>query len=151
MTEPILVSACLLGVACRYDGASKPSLQVISFLKGKNYIPVCPEEAGGLPTPRPTCVLTGGDGEDVMKGVARLVDSEGNDRTTEFIAGAEAALAHAKNAGATLAILKEKSPSCGTHIVTVDRGSGHKETRGMGVTAALLSSHGVRVISEEKV
>jgi len=151
VTDPILVSACLLGVACRYDGKSKPSPSVISFLEGKSYIAVCPEETGGLPTPRPPCVLTGGDGEDVIEGSARLVDSHGADRTAAYVAGAHAVLAHAENAGATMAILKEKSPSCGTHRVTVDVGCGPEETRGMGVTAALLSSRGVRVMSDEEV
>ncbi|MBN1881306.1 MAG: DUF523 domain-containing protein [Deltaproteobacteria bacterium] len=151
VTDPILVSACLLGVACRYDGKSKPSPKVISFLEGKTYIAVCPEEAGGLPTPRPPCVLTGGDGQDVIGGSAVLVDSEGADRTAAYIAGAHAALAHAENAGATMAILKEKSPSCGTHRITVEKGSGPEETRGMGVTAALLASHGVLVISDEEM
>jgi len=138
-------------MACRHDGASKPSPRVISFLEGKFFIAVCPEEAGGLSTPRPPCVLVGGDGQDVIKGRASLVDSEGTDRTAAFIAGAEAMLAHARNTGATLAILKEKSPSCGTHRVMVEKGHGTEETRGMGVTAALLVSHGVRVISEEEV
>lgn len=112
---------------------------------------MCPEEAGGLTTPRPPCVLTGGDGRDVLAGRARLVDSDGVDRTAAYIAGAEAAAAHALTTGASLAILKERSPSCGTHRVTVERGNGPEETGGMGVTAALLATHGVRVISEDEV
>ena len=151
MTDPILVSACLLGVSCRYDGTSKPSPRVISHLEGKTYIAVCPEEAGGLSTPRPPCVLTGGDGRDVLTGRARLVDSHGIDRTAAFIVGAETAAAHALTTGASFAILKERSPSCGIHRVTVEQGNGPEETRGMGVTAALLVSHGIRVISEEEV
>jgi len=151
MTDPILVSACLLGVACRYDGQSKSSPRVISFLEGKFFIAVCPEETGGLPTPRPPCILQGGDGRDVIEGLAQVVDAEGTDRTAEYITGAEAILAHGKHTGATTAILKEKSPSCGTHTVTVDLGDGPEETPGIGVTAALLSSHGIRLISEDEV
>jgi uncharacterized protein YbbK (DUF523 family) len=96
------------------------------------YIPVCPEQLGGLPTPRPAADLIEGDGMDVLTGFASVVTQNGQDVTKEFIAGAEAVLKIAKDQDIRLALLKARSPSCGI--------------KKLGVTAALLESNGIRLV-----
>ena len=102
--KPILVSACLLGCACRYDGASKPHPAILRLARERAVIPVCPEQLGGLPTPRPPAEIQG----------ERVINREGRDVTAQYRAGAEATLRLAIAEGCTLALLKEKSPSCGS-------------------------------------
>lgn len=139
-----MVSACLLGRACRYDGASKADPAVIEALEGQGVVAVCPEELGGLGTPRPSAELRGGDGLAALDGRASVVrEADGIDVTAAFIAGARAAARRAE--GARTAILKARSPSCGcgaTHIDGAVR-------PGDGVFAALLRQRGVRVMSDE--
>lgn len=141
----VLVSACLLGERCRYDGAVCPSAAVQEALAGKEVVPVCPEAGSGLGTPRPAIELSGGDGQAVLNGRARAkVKDTGLDRTAEFFAGAALATRAAASFGATVAILKERSPSCGVHRVWVDE----KLVEGSGVTAAALEAAGVCVVSD---
>ena len=109
----ILVSACLLGVNCRYDGGNSRDKNAINRLKTDELIPVCPEEAGGLSTPRPPVEIVGGDGNDVLDGKAKVMTVDGEDKTEEFLKGARHALELAQSQGATCVILKAKSPSCG--------------------------------------
>jgi uncharacterized protein YbbK (DUF523 family) len=135
---PILVSACLLGQACRYDGGSKLHPALVAEL-GERALASCPEEAGGLGTPRPRAALVGGDGLALWRGEARVVDENGRDCTRAFQRGAVLALAHCLARGARSAILKERSPSCGTHEVWIE-GSPRP---GMGVTAALFQRAGL--------
>lgn len=143
-----LISACLLGCECRYDGGHNRVGKIEEWLRKGEAIPVCPEQLGGLPTPRCPAEIVGGDGFDVLDGRARVVDKEGNDVTEAFIHGAKQALHMAQTAGVRTAILKERSPSCGSS--TIYNGTFSKEKRpGMGVTAALLSRHGISVSSEE--
>ena len=85
----ILVSACLIGIRCRYDYSSKACPEILRFLKDKVYIPVCPEQLGGLPTPRPPAVIRGGDGFDALRLDARLVNEMGDDVTFNFLKGAK--------------------------------------------------------------
>jgi uncharacterized protein YbbK (DUF523 family) len=144
----VLVSACLLGEACRYDGKSKGSSRVMEALKDKEIVPVCPETGAGLGIPRPAVVLSGGTGEAVLAGKARAMEFEsGRDRTAAFRRGAELALEAARRFGATVAVLKERSPSCGTQGTHVDG----VVVRGRGVTAALLHSEGLIVLSDEEL
>ncbi|MBI5395236.1 MAG: DUF523 domain-containing protein [Verrucomicrobia bacterium] len=145
-----LVSACLAGVNCRHDGGNKLDPRIAKLVAEGRAIPVCPEQLGGLPTPRTEADIADGTGPDVLDGRARVVDREGQDVTAQFIRGAREALQIAKTAGATLAIFKENSPSCGCRR-TYARDAGRKSRRvaGQGVTAALLSREGLRVISEE--
>ena len=104
----ILVSACLIGEACRYDGKSQPCERVKALGKAHNLIPVCPEQLGGLPTPRiPSEVQPDG----------RVVNREGVDCTQAFVKGAQAAVSIARDRGCTCAILKSRSPSCGVKEV----------------------------------
>lgn len=144
----VLVSACLLGEACRYDGKSKGSSPVLRALEGKEVVPVCPETGAGLGIPRPPVELSGGTGSDVWAGRARAVEVESRrDRTEAFQFGAQLALEAARRFGATVAILKERSPSCGTQGTHV---SG-QVVRGRGVTAALLHASGLITLSDEEL
>ncbi|MDL2275510.1 DUF523 domain-containing protein, partial [Desulfosarcina sp. OttesenSCG-928-G10] len=88
----ILVSACLWGCACRYDGCAKPDPVLMIRLKDQDVLPVCPERLGGLPTPRPACSIAGGDGAAVLAGTARVVDKNSADQTDAFIRGARRTL-----------------------------------------------------------
>lgn len=131
--EILLVSACLTGLCTRYDGQSKPSPACLEHLAGKHWIPVCPEQLGGLSTPRTAADLVGGDGHDVIAGRASVIDRLGNNVTDQFLLGARQCLAIARSQGIATALLKARSPSCGLTPVT-------------GVTAALLSANGIKVV-----
>jgi uncharacterized protein YbbK (DUF523 family) len=142
----ILVSACLLGVNCRYDGGNSRDENAINRLKTGELIPVCPEEAGGLSTPRPPVEIVGGDGNDVLDGKAKVMTVDGEDKTEEFLKGARHALALAQSQGVTRVILKAKSPSCGCGTIYDGSFSGTLIS-GDGVTTALLKRHGIEVIT----
>ncbi|MFP3388696.1 DUF523 domain-containing protein [Brevibacillus sp. SIMBA_040] len=144
-----MISACLIGCECRYDQKSCLNEDLEQLLREGKVIPVCPEQLGGLPTPRPPAEIIGGDGCDVLDGRARIVDQTGNDVTDEFLAGAQQALKLAKTVGATTAILKENSPSCGSSFVYDGSFSG-KKVSGVGLTAALFKRNGIEVRSEVK-
>lgn len=143
----VLVSACLLGQTCRFDGGHKRSALLEQALErgGVTAVPFCPEEAGGLGTPRPPAILRGGDGDAVLDGQARVVTEAGRDVTDAFVAGAEACVARAREAGCAAAYLKERSPSCGCARIHTERGV----TAGRGVAAAALLRSGIPVISIE--
>ncbi len=142
----VLVSACLVGQHCRYDGKSKRSERVRQALEGKEVVPMCPEAAAGMGIPRPPVELSGGTGEAVLAGQARVVVvGTSEDRTAQMRRGAEMALKAAQRFGATVAVLKERSPSCGTLGTHVDG----VVVPGRGVAAALLHSAGITVLSDE--
>ncbi len=142
--EVILVSACLLGLHTRYDGGTNPDPSLQDPPEGVVYVPVCPEQLGGLPTPRPPCEFERADGTAVLRGQDRLVEVESRrDRTENFLRGAQETLALARWLGVKRAILKESSPSCGLHWVYRNG----QRVPGMGVTAALLKEHGIAVES----
>ncbi|MFF9314152.1 DUF523 domain-containing protein [Streptomyces sp. NPDC014748] len=140
----MLVSACLRGVPCRFDGRHKATPESAEAVAGRTVVPFCPEVAGGLPTPRRPAELVGGDGQDVLDGTARVVDDTGRDATAEFLAGARRALEAARRTGCTEALLMPRSPSCGRGEVYDGSFTGAL-TRGDGVTAALLERHGITV------
>ena len=151
MSEPaprLVVSACLLGRACRYDGASRHAPPVQRLVDGwaGEVVAVCPEELGALGTPRPAATLRGGAGAAVLAGEAGVVRvADGADLTGAFVSGAEQAGALAE--GAALAVLKARSPSCGCGETSVDGAL----APGDGVFAALLRSRGVRLLTDEQV
>lgn len=135
----LAVSACLAGVCCRYDGCAKPSTVVQELIaRGEQVVLICPEELGGLGTPRPRAALEGGDGNAVWQGTARVVDEHGRDVTREFQAGALIALEQARGCGR--AVLKQHSPSCGVNS---------PRQGGDGVTASLFKQHGIELMTEE--
>lgn len=138
----VLVSACLLGVNCRYNGVPKEEKAVKELLCRDNItlIPVCPEQLGGLPTPRTPSERKG----------ALVVSMEGEDRTEAFISGARETLRLAKLYGCEVAILKERSPSCGSKEVYDGSFNGMVVT-GEGVTAELLRQNGVKLFGENEI
>ena len=135
----ILVSACLLGEACRYDGEAKPCAAVQSLAEKAELIPVCPEVLGGLPTPRPSCEIVGG----------RVLDCNGNDKTEAYQKGARDALRIAQENGCSVAVLKEKSPSCGCGQIHNGKFDGGLVS-GNGITAELFLKNGIAVYGESK-
>lgn len=145
-----LVSACLLGVNCRYDGKNALDSKLLELLKGDQIIPICPEQLGGLQTPREPAWIVGGEGTDVLRGVAKVISRSGRDVTENFRRGAEEALRLAELFGAKCAILKSKSPSCGCGGIR-EPFSFDKLKRGDGVTAAILKKNGIKVVSEENL
>ena len=143
----VLVSACLLGRACRFDGRDKKTPRLVDALDSarSETVPFCPEEAAGLGTPRPRAWITGGNGDDVVAGRARVETEHGDDVTEAFLAGASEAVARAQEEGCAVAYLKERSPSCGCAQVHGPDGL----IEGSGVTAALLRKNGIAIISVE--
>lgn len=138
---PVLVSACLLGEPCRYDGKAQPCDAVIEMAETRELVPVCPEAAGGLPAPRaPSEIQPDG----------RVVDAEGIDRTAAFEAGARETLRIAIAHGCKQAILKENSPSCGVRAIYDGTFSG-KLVPGKGKTAALLEEADIGVHSDQEL
>jgi len=141
--RPVLVSACLLGIHCRYDGGERLDDELGERLKreGCGAVPVCPEQLGGLPTPRPPSEITRGDGTAVLAGEAKVLAADGSDVTEQYLRGARQALCLAQRLGCRRAYLKEKSPACGVEWIR----RGERTCRGRGVAAALLESAGIEV------
>ena len=139
---PVLVSACLLGIRCRYDRGHNRTEEVIKTVKEIQFIPICPEQLGGLPTPRAPSNIIDGDGNDVLNGNARVISITGEDVTEAFIKGAEESFKLTLLSGAKKAILKRRSPSCGLSTPYCETNSGY----GPGVTAALFISHDIEII-----
>ena len=133
-----IVSACLAGIKCRYDGTAVPNDFVIKLVKDKSAIPVCPEQLAGLPTPRPPAERNGD----------KIITKDGKDVTEIFKKGAEKALIIAKKAGAKEAILKSKSPSCGCGEIHDGSFSG-KLINGDGIFAELLKKNNIKVYTEK--
>ncbi|MCP1482127.1 uncharacterized protein YbbK (DUF523 family) [Pseudomonas chlororaphis] len=144
----ILVSRCLLGHRVRYDGgASGPFDQLANWQAEGRVVALCPEVAGGLPTPRAAAEIPGGQGGEVLDGLARVITSEGEDVSAEFLSGARQALELVREHGIRIAVLKANSPSCG-NLLTYDGSFSGVKVSGEGVTAALLKRAGVQVFSE---
>ena len=136
----ILISACLLGIPCRYDGKAKPQPWAEALAARHDLVPVCPEQLGGLPTPRTPSERRGD----------RVVMNTGADVTEQYRRGAACALRLYQLLGCKAAVLKERSPSCGCGAVYDGTFTGTL-TAGDGVTAALLQAHGIRVLGESQV
>lgn len=140
----IAVSACLLGELCRYDGSSQPCGFVQALTESHELIPLCPEMAGGLSVPRNPCEIV------TSERVLRVHDAENNDFTVAYMSGAQAALTQLSEQGCKLAILKSKSPSCGSRFIYDGAFSGTL-VPGVGVTARLLREAGIRVVDEAQL
>lgn len=138
--KAILVSACLLGAACRYDGKSNEIPELEALRDRASLVPFCPEIYGGLTTPRSPAEIREG----------RVVTREGQDVTEQFDRGAQEALNMAKRLGCRAAILKERSPSCGSRMIYDGTFSGVK-IKGMGRTASLLAKNQIHIYNEEEI
>lgn len=138
--ENILISACLLGVACRYDGKEGRAIDLSALSEKYHFIPVCPEIYGGLETPRTPSERVGD----------RVIMQDGRDVTENYIRGAEATLKLAKKFNCRIAILKERSPSCGSGYI-YDGSFSKKLVTGDGVTAELLKKNGIKVVGEGEI
>lgn len=136
----ILISACLLGSRCRYDGESREHPLAAELASRHTLVPVCPEQLGGLPTPRPPAERRGG----------RVVTRDGADVTDSYRRGAEEALCLCRLLGCDAAVLKERSPSCGCGEI-YDGTFSKSLTGGDGMAAELLSAHGVPVYGESRI
>jgi len=144
-----LISACLLGIRCAWDGKDNyKSDKAIKLLDSETLIPVCPEQLGGLKTPRAPQEIQGGSGEDVLDGKCKVLNKNGEDVTREFITGAEETLKIARQFHIKEFIGKSKSPSCGCGQI-YDGTFSQKLIARDGVTTALLKRNGIRVITEE--
>ena len=139
----ILISACLIGINCRYDGSNSTDTNIMKRINEEGFIPVCPEQLGGLSTPRPSASIQNGTGADVVGSASKVIDINGRDVTREFLKGAQEALAIAKLLNVQKAILKENSPSCGVNFTS----SNFKKVKGAGVFAAMLRNEGIKTCS----
>lgn len=133
----ILVSACLLGHNCKYNGGNNLNQKVLDFLEGNEIIPICPESAGGLPIPRPPAEIVNG----------KVINKEGKSVDAEFRKGSMLTLEKALNSKAELAILKANSPSCGSGQI-YDGTFSKKLIKGDGVFAHLLKQHNIKILTE---
>ncbi len=139
-----IVSACLAGVNCRFDGKNSATVCIKEMVKSGRALPLCPEQLGGLSTPRAPSEISGGDGADVLAGRERVINSAHEDVTEQYLRGAEEVLKIAKLSGAAEAVLKDRSPACG--CAKIYRGGNLVE--GAGVCAALLKKEGIKVTGE---
>lgn len=135
-----LCSACLLGIKCRYDGKKKKNSKIIKLLSKEVLIPICPEQLGGLSTPREASEQKG----------KKVITKSGKNMTDNFLKGAEQVLQIAKTYKIKEAILKQRSPSCGCGQIYNGDFSG-TIIKGNGITTSLLKKHGIKVITEEDI
>jgi uncharacterized protein YbbK (DUF523 family) len=151
--QKILVSACLMGHAVRYDGRSKPLLHpaIERWRAEGRLVTICPEMSAGMPVPRPPAEIeNGATGADVLAGTARVIEITGGDVTGQFRQAAENALRLATEEGCRLALLIDGSPSCGSGFI-YDGSFAGKRLSGSGVTAALLQQAGIEVYSDREI
>ena len=140
MREKIMVSACLMGVNCRYDGKSSTCEEIKEYVKDKEVYLICPEQLGGLPTPRTRC----------EKKRDRVIDEWQKDQSEAFWKGAQAVLQLAKQQQIKVAILKSKSPSCGIGKIYNGEFNGTL-VDGMGICAALLRDNSIKLINSDEL
>ena len=153
MTAKILVSACLMGHAVRYDGQAKPLVHpaLDRWRAEGRLVTICPEMSAGMPVPRlPAEIAEGRAGSDVLSGNARVLESHGADVTDAFRQAAENALALARETGCSYALLIDGSPSCGSGFIYDGSFTGRR-LKGEGVAAALLRQNGIRVFSDKEI
>ncbi|MCD6226442.1 MAG: DUF523 domain-containing protein [Candidatus Aenigmarchaeota archaeon] len=143
-----IVSGCLVGINCKYNGKNNKNNKIFEIYKKGQLIPVCPEQLGGLSTPREPAETTG-DGLDVLKGKAKVLTISGKDVTSNFIRGAKEVLKIAKDLNIKEAILKSKSPSCGYKKI-YDGTFSKKLINGNGVLAALLEQNKIKIYTEKE-
>ncbi|MGE5280255.1 MAG: DUF523 domain-containing protein [Deltaproteobacteria bacterium] len=147
--ERMMLSACLAGVRCVYDGSHKRRPALAALVRRKKAVLFCPEQLGGFAVPHPASEIRGGDGADVLAGRARVVSRTGEDVTELFLRGAAAALRQARKNGIRRAVMKARSPSCGCGKI-YDGTFTRCLRDGDGVTAALLKKQGIEVVTDEE-
>jgi len=146
-----MVSACLLGTKCAWDGKARyKDRKVIELLRKETLIPVCPEQLGGLATPREFQEIEKGSGNDVLDGRSRVKNKIGQDVTRQFIRGAKEALKIAKQYNIKEFIAKSNSPSCGCGFI-YDGSFSKRLIKGDGVTVALFKRNEIKVITESDI
>ncbi|QAT16614.1 purine nucleoside phosphorylase [Candidatus Velamenicoccus archaeovorus] len=145
----MMVSACLAGVNCVYDGSHNRQSHFAGLLHDGEVFLFCPEVLGGMRIPHPPSEIRGGDGFAVLEGRARVVSRDGRDVTEFFLLGARKTLAFARKHGVKTAVMKAKSPSCGCGKI-YDGTFTKTLIPGFGVTAALLKQNGIEVVSDEE-
>lgn len=153
MQNKILVSACLVGHAVRYDGRAKPLLHpaIERWRAEGRLVTICPEISAGMPVPRPPAeIADGATGEEVLAGTARVIELTGGDVTEEFQKAAGNAVALARQTGCRFALLIDGSPSCGSGFIYDGTFSGRRQA-GSGVTAAALKAAGIEVFSDREI
>ena len=138
--DKLLVSACLLGTPCRYDGKSKADARVQALVGKYEIVPVCPEQLGGLPTPRHPAERVGD----------KIISDVGTDVTEEYTRGAKIAVRVAKENNVDYCVLKANSPSCGKGVIYDGTFSGGKKP-GNGLTAEMLLAEGFTVLTEDEI
>lgn len=143
-----IVSACLCGINCKYDGSNNLHHYFLDLLIKGEVIPLCPEQLGGLPTPRAACEINGGTGLDLIEGRAVAITRHGVDISGSLIKGAQETLRIAVEVNVDEVILQSRSPSCGTGVI-YDGTFSHRLINGDGVTAAMLKQHGFWVQNEQ--
>lgn len=146
----ILVSACLIGINCKYNGYNNKNEKVIQYLKDKQFIIACPEQLGGMSTPRDPSEIIELDKDDIIKGQTIVISNKSLDVTNKFKQGAKETLKIANIYNCKEAILKDGSPSCGSSYI-YDGTFSSKKIDGVGVTTALLINNGIKVISEKEL
>lgn len=146
----IVVSACLAGICCKYNGGDNAIAGIEELVRQGKAIPLCPEQLGGLPTPRLPAEIKGGSGYEVLYGKASVMRKDGVDVTANFLKGAVEVLKFCKVMGIEHAVLKSKSPSCGKGVVYDGTFTG-KLVEGNGVTAQLLIDNGIVVMTEDEI
>ncbi|MEJ6949673.1 2-thiouracil desulfurase family protein [Natronospora cellulosivora (SeqCode)] len=146
----ILISACLLGSNCRYNGSNCFNTQLNDLVKNYEVKTICPEVAGNLTTPRSPAEIKGGNGKSVLNGKAIVVTKDGVDLTKHFLCGARKVLQGVETKDIDFAILKERSPSCGVNEIYNGDFDGTVE-KGPGVSTAYLMSRSVKVYSEKEI
>ena len=150
MAELILISGCLVGINCKYNGGNNLDPALKEHVNKQHLLPICPEQLGGASTPRLPCEIRGGDGHDVLNKTAKVVNSQEKDVTAILHKGAWEVLKISRMYNVTDAVLKERSPSCGVCYI-YDGTFSNKIITGMGVTAALLSREGIKLWTEENL
>ena len=145
-----LISACLCGVNCKYNGLNNLNERCLELLRKGEALLVCPEQLGGLKTPRIPSEILGSAEKIIEFKEGKVISKEGTDVTKEFLKGAEEALKIVKEANIKKAILKEGSPSCGSNFVYDGSFTGNK-IKGKGITAYLLEKEGIEIISETEL
>ncbi|MBC8310771.1 MAG: DUF523 domain-containing protein [Candidatus Marinimicrobia bacterium] len=147
MKQSIIISACLLGRECRYNGGHSKISKLESL--DVDFIPVCPEEAGKLGTPRPPAELITST-KDIIEGSGKIITENGDDVTQQFLDGSKKELSKLKSSNAQIAVLKSRSPSCGYGQVYDGTFTG-KLCKGNGIFSQMCEDEGVTVISSDRI